>query len=158
MNKVLLFDFSRVLLFAKDKTYTDDLNPLHKKLSSEDSNYNFLDYFELNEELLKFLETVKDKFNLYIFTSGSIQNAKEISSQLEKIFIKTFSAEELGVSKKDPNAYSLVVQKIGVTPEEVLFIDDSQTNIEAASSADLNTFLYKDNLSLITTINSLTSF
>ena len=67
---VLLFDFSRVLLFAKERGYTGLLNPLHARLMRCNKRYGFFDYFELNEELLKFLEKIKDKFDLFIFTAG----------------------------------------------------------------------------------------
>ena len=157
MIKTIIFDFSRVLLFAKDKGYKEDLNPLHKKLLSENPNYKFLDYFELNEELLVFLEAVKNRIELYIFTSGSIQKAKEIKSRLDEVFNGTFSAEELSLSKKDPQAYIILTKKLGKSPKEVIFIDDSQTNIQAASQAGLNVFQYLDNEGLIKKINQLLS-
>lgn len=157
MINTLIFDFSRVLLFAKDKGYKEDLNPLHKKLVAENPNYAFLDYFELNKELLTYLETIKDKFELYIFTSGSIQNAKEIKGRIEQVFRGVFSAEEMGVSKKDPQAYVALTQKLSKNPNEAIFIDDSQTNIQAASRAGLNTFQYLDNQSLVKKINTLIS-
>jgi hypothetical protein len=53
--KAIVFDFSRVLLFAKDPGYKDDLNPLHRKLLEQDASYPFLDYFYLNQELLHYL-------------------------------------------------------------------------------------------------------
>ena len=155
MITTLLFDFSRVLLFAKDKNYKEDLNPLNKKLLEENPNYDFLNYFELNQELLNFLETIKDKFELCIFTSGSIQNAKEIRPKLDKVFKNIFSAEELDLSKKESAGYTEIAKKINKTPSEILFIDDSQANIQAASEAGLNTFQYQDNESLIEKIKSI---
>lgn len=157
MIKTIIFDFSRVLLFAKNKGYKEDLNPLHKKLLEQNQNYNFFDFFELNEKLLEFLEAIRDKFELYIFTSGSIQNAKEIKSRLDEVFKDVFSAEELNLSKKDPQAYIVLTKKLDKNPKEVIFIDDSQTNIEAASQAGLNVFQYSDNESLIKEINQLLS-
>jgi len=35
MTKSLLFDFSKVLLFAKDTNYTGDVNPKHDGHSSQ---------------------------------------------------------------------------------------------------------------------------
>jgi len=155
MINTIIFDFSRVLLFAKDKDYKEDLNPLHKKLLAENPNYAFLDYFELNEELLAYLETIKDKFELYIFTSGSIQNAKEIKNKIAKVFKSILSAEEMGVSKKDPQAYIALTQKLDKSPKEVIFIDDSPTNIQAASQSGLNVFQYLDNESVAKKISQL---
>jgi len=143
MIKAYLFDLSRTILFPKDKSYQSELNALHKELSLN-KNYNFSDYFELDESLLSYLESVKNKYGLYIFTSGSIQNAPEIKSRLGSIFKRIFSAEDLGFSKKDPKAYEYISEQIGLTPDEVLFIDDSKLNIEAAQRARMNTWLYSD--------------
>lgn len=155
MITTLLFDFSRVLLFAKDKTYKEDLNPLNKKLIEENPDYDFLKYFELNNELLNFLESAKNRFELYIFTSGSIQNNVAIKTELDRVFSNVFSAEEKGISKKEPGGYIEISRMINKEPSEILFVDDSQTNINAANEAGLNTFLYKDNASIITKINSI---
>ncbi len=148
MVTTLLFDFSRVLLFAKDKDYKDDLNPLNKKLLEQDPNYDFLSYFEINQDLLDYLETVKDKYELYMFTSGSIQNNKAVKPALEKIFKSIISAEEIEVSKKDPSGYLEALKVINKQPSEVLFIDDSEVNIKAAKEAGLNVWQYNDYLEL----------
>ncbi len=138
MITTLLFDLARVLLFPTDKTYKGGLNALHKNLSKE-QNYSFLSTFELNKELLNYLNTIKSIKELYIFTSGSIQNAQEIRGELDSIFRKIFSAEELGFSKKDPHVYTRIAESIGKNPEEILFIDDSLENIESAKKAKLKT-------------------
>lgn len=87
----LLFDFSRVLLFPKDPTYTGSLNGLYKE-HKNDPDFNFFHYFELNEELLTYLDGIKDKANLYIFTSESIQDAPEIAPRVAEVFKQVYSA------------------------------------------------------------------
>lgn len=138
MITTLLFDFSRVLLFPKDKSYRGDLNPLHDELSKQ-PDYNFLDYFELNAQLISFLKGIKDSCRLYIFTSGTIQDAPEIQPTLRDIFVKIYSAEGIGYSKKDPSSYRFIANELGIDPSEILFIDDTATNIEAAG---LETLLF----------------
>lgn len=39
---------------------------------------------------------------------------------------------EVGLKKPDPRIYSLLLERIGHAPEDCLFIDDSQPNVEAA--------------------------
>jgi HAD superfamily hydrolase (TIGR01509 family) len=154
MITVLLFDFSQVLLFAKDKTYQGDLNPLHSQLSQKPS-YSFLDNFVLNTEILDFLKKLKNKYKLAIFTSGSIQNAPEIKLILDEIFENIFSAGKLGILKKDPQAYVQIVNLLKVEPEEILFIDDMKSNCDAAQKAGLKTHHYIDNQELVKFIEKL---
>ncbi len=149
-------DVSKVLLFTKDKTYTGTLNGLHKEMS-QDPNYKFLEVFELNEELLQYYASLQDKLQLYIFTSETIQDAPEIAAQIQAVFKEIFSASKLNIIKKDKTAYQLLLTKINLSPEEVVFIDDSQDNIAAAQEAGLQTVLFTDNESAIGQVNSLIS-
>lgn len=154
MIKALLFDFSRTLLFPKDIKYPGELNALHRK-SAQDPNYDFLANFELNEELLDFLEHLKDRYKLYIFTSGTIQNAPEIKDRVAAVFEKIFSAEEMMVSKKEPESYKKIAARLGLPAEDILFVDDLPGNIQAANIAGLVTVQYKDNKSLMDYISGL---
>ncbi|MDQ5951310.1 MAG: glucose-phosphatase [Patescibacteria group bacterium] len=141
MITTLLLDFSRVLLLPNDRTYKGELNALHKELAIS-TEYSFSEHFQLNIPLLRLLETYKTSKELYIFTSGSIQNVAEVRAVLDPIFKHIFSAQELGVHKKDPQAYIKVATLINKKPEEILFIDDSPENIGAAQNAKMNAIQY----------------
>lgn len=144
MIKVLLSDFAGVLLFPTDNNYFGTLNSLHNELSTR-GDYNFGEYFKLNKDLLAYYKTLKDKINLYMFTSEHIQEHPAVASELADIFQTIFSGTHLNLIKSDPQSYQFIVQKIGLKPEEVLFIDDSPTNIEAAKKVGLATIQYKSN-------------
>jgi len=88
MIKAIVSDFSRVLLFPKDKSYQGSLNALHKELSEKPS-YNALDFFELNVGLLDFYKSLKDRIPVYIFTSDVIQDYCIIIPTLHSIPICT---------------------------------------------------------------------
>lgn len=142
MIKALLFDFSRTLLFPVDKEYSGSLNELYK-LKKEEDKFNFLNYFTLNSELINLLGALKEYYKLAIFTSDSIQNDPEIYNQLSSVFSKIYSAKEIGFSKSDPRAYEFIINDLGLSPEEIIFIDDSKLNIDAASIAKLDTITYE---------------
>lgn len=156
MIKVLLFDFSRTLLFPKDRLYKGGLNELHNKLSNE-PGYKFRDHFELNQELLGYLHTKKNKFGLYILTAEFIQESPEVKPSLEKVFKKIYSAKKIGLKKNEPTIYEHMAKTLSVDPTEILYIDDTEANITAANQADVNTFQYSDNMTLINKIESLNS-
>jgi FMN phosphatase YigB (HAD superfamily) len=154
MIKVLLFDLSRVLLFPTDPDYSDDLNPLHKKLSIN-PKYRLFDHFQLDEELIGHLSGLKKKYVLAIFTAGMIQETPELEKILLTIFDPIFSASQLGISKRDPDAYLEIAKRLGKKPREILFIDDYLLNIRAAKSAGLNTIHYQSNEKLIVELEKL---
>ncbi len=138
----LLFDFSNVLIFAKDQGYTGLLNPLHQRLS-KDTDYDFFESFELNERILDFLAQRQDRYGLYIFTAGSLHQQVEVKARIDFIFRRIFTTYELQLRKENPEAYRKIAQMIQRQPSEMLFIDDSFGNIEAAKQAGMNTILFE---------------
>lgn len=151
MIKVLMFDLSYTLLFPKNKSYVGELNRLHKDLLPN-QGYNFSEYFYLDMDQLNFIKNLKSKYDLCIFTSGTIQNAAEIKSLLTSVFSKIYSADEIGIGKKDTRSYEYIVKDLKVKPSEVLFIDDTSVNVETALAANLNALVYKNFRKLKTSI------
>ena len=69
MIATIIFDLSRVLLFPKNKNYKGKLNALHRELSKK-PDYDVLKNFEFNDALLNYLDKIKGKVALYVFTTG----------------------------------------------------------------------------------------
>jgi putative hydrolase of the HAD superfamily len=73
-------------------------------------------------------------------------------SPMARFFERVFVSAELGLIKPDPQIYREVARELGITPAEMIFIDNKQVNIVGAESlgitghhftspADLRTFL-----------------
>lgn len=140
----ILFDFSRVLLFPKDENYVGLMNDLYRGVI-KNKDYNFLDYFKFNQELLDFLIPLKEKYTLSLYTTDIIQNDPVAKKAIAPIFENIFAANSLGISKKDPKGYLVITEKLNVKPEEILFIDDGEKNIECAKQAGLQAIRYLSN-------------
>lgn len=163
MIKTIIFDFSRVLLFPMDDNYSSSLNGLNDELSERfGENYNFFEYFKLNDEILEKIKELKEKdLTFYIFTTDKIQDKPEVQEKIGNLFEKIFRAKELGILKTEPKAYLSLIHEIGCSDSEVIYIDDTEANIEAAKSVDLNTIKYVNNKQLFSEMeqfinNSLT--
>ncbi len=156
MIKALISDFSRVILFPKDESYVSGLNSLHKELSKQ-SQYNILDHFKLNMELLDFYQALKAKVRFFIFTSETIQDASEFQPYLQPIFEKVFSAGKMGVSKQDAETYTKLAVEIGLQPHEILFVDDISSNVKAAKQAGMQTVQFENNKKVVDKISVLIS-
>lgn len=145
---ILLFDFSKVLLFPRDDNYTGSLNTLYKEQVSQ-LNFNFFDYFKLNTVLLDYLKQHQNEMELYMFTSESIQNAPELQPYIKPVFKQIFSALDMPYSKKENKAYVEIANMLNASPSEITFIDDSAENINAAKIAGLNTIQFVANEDLL---------
>lgn len=142
MIKVILCDFGRVLINTKDLSYTGSHDELHSKLS-QNLNYHVLDHFELNHELMQYLESLRGKYGLYVLTGGAVYEVSEVKGELLKLFQGIYS-KDVG-SKADPKTYSFVAKDLNITTENILFIDDSSENTQAAEKAGCKVILYKSN-------------
>ncbi len=154
MIKAIVSDFSKVILFPKEVTFMGGLNKLHRELFGKNKDYDFLEYFVLNTELLDYYKLLKQKYSINIFTTGTIQNVPQIKDTIEPIFDQIISADDFDLNKSDSNAYIFVAKKLSKSPEEILYIDDNEQNVNAAKEAGFDTFLYKDNKSLISYLDS----
>lgn len=49
---------------------------------------------------------------------------------------------QLGIAKPDPSIYRYTLEKLGTQPEETLFIDDRQVNVEAAAALGIKALVF----------------
>lgn len=157
MITTILSDFSRVILFPKDKNYKGTLNGLYKKLQQKNMPYNFFDHFKFNEDILNLYIQLKSKYSVNIFTTGKIQNAKEVKQRIDKIFDNIFSAKDYGLDKEKPDSYDFIASKLGKPTNKILYIDDQSKNIEAAKKAGMEIWHYKEFTGLYNQLKTIKS-
>jgi FMN phosphatase YigB (HAD superfamily) len=146
MYSTILSDFSRVIIKPKDKDYAGALNAIHRALTRKfGEKYNMFEYFEINEKLIDFYASLKEDYSVNRFTTDMIQNHPLIRPRLESVFSNIFAANDYGLSKKDPSAYSFIADKLAVKLEQVIYIDDQEANAEAARRAGMTVLHYTDN-------------
>ncbi len=144
--KAILSDFSNTLLFPVNREYRGSLNALYNQLK-DTGEFDFWQHFSWNGHLYSQYQQFKLKgIKLYIFTTGGIQADKALTEKMQ-LFDSVFTVASIdGLEKETPQAYLEIAQRIQTDPQEILFIDDTQANIDAASKAGLSTKLYKSEL------------
>lgn len=63
---------------------------------------------------------------------------------LVEIFDAQVISGEVGLRKPDPRIYRLALDKVGVTPEQAVFVDDAEPNTEAAEALGIAAVLHAD--------------
>jgi len=153
---VVLSDFSHVLLKQRDKDYVGTLNGLHRELVQKfGEDYDAFQYFELNRTLLTFYATLKSRCSIGIFTTDTLQNHRQLRPELDLVCDQIFAAKDYGWNKKDSASYGFVSEVLGVSSEEVIYIDDEQGNIDAATKAGMRAFRYRQDDEIIQVVSSL---
>jgi putative hydrolase of the HAD superfamily len=62
---------------------------------------------------------------------------------IERYFDELFFSNTIGFMKPDSEAYNIVLRKMDAQPEESLFIDDSQKNVDAAQKLGMHAFQFE---------------
>ncbi|BCB04043.1 HAD family hydrolase [Bacillus sp. KH172YL63] len=89
-------------------------------------NEHFPTCFSIKEELFNLLHTMKQQVKIGIVTNGTSlrQNEKITNTHLDRHFDTIIISEEVGSSKPDKTIFEIALAKLGVQPEEVLFVGD----------------------------------
>lgn len=147
MITTIISDFSYVILFPVDASYSGTLNEMYSELL-EGGDFDYLEYYSFNDDLLAYYKELSENYSVNIFTSGKVQMHPVALQRTAGIFDNTISAMKYDMMKSNPAVYPLMLEELGVSPEEVIFIDDSLKNIEAAKESGIKGIQYKDNESL----------
>ncbi len=94
------------------------------------------------------LRELSKKYPLYLLSNNNAiaydtfhQILRDLGLDPDTIFREEFCSFQMKLLKPDSEFFREAIRRIGLPPEEILFVDDSQTNIEAARSLGIQTVL-----------------
>ncbi len=167
--KAILFDFMGVLLFSRADYKPDKIideidraigeiiddrlfkNETIKRYNLNEDGFNLIldriiDKYEPFEPLWALLPAIRKRYKLAVVNNGTSLTLPKFKDKyhLDDIFDVFVSSAIEGVRKPDPRIYELATQKLGVKPEDCLFMDDSPENIDEASELGMATICWED--------------
>ncbi len=172
--KAIIFDFFGVIhrdpfqhwLKSRSLERSGKLHELSRKLDSGDiSNEEFYDglsrlsghpahtirdiYDDINfidDDMVALIKTIKTGYKTGLLSNSSIEYLSRIVDRhkLESLFDVITVSAEVGLIKPDPKIFKHVLQRLGVNPEEAIFIDDNPNNTAAAAKLGLKAIVYTD--------------
>ncbi|MGN0033566.1 MAG: HAD family hydrolase [Candidatus Limimorpha sp.] len=104
--------------------------------------------FDIPERRINLVKQLKQNYHVYL-----LSNTNEIHydmfvrdlqlrygyREFDNLFDKAFFSFNLHLAKPDPDIYRLVLDSYDMLPEQTLFIDDTDENIQAARSLGIHT-------------------
>lgn len=94
----------------------------------------------LDTKLTSFIASLRPAYKIALLSNawaGARRTLTETYHCIDLFDVAVISAE-VGFMKPDPRIYHLVIEKIGITPKEAIFIDDVQVNIDAANKVGIH--------------------
>jgi putative hydrolase of the HAD superfamily len=88
------------------------------------------------------LASLRPRFRLAALSNSNELHWERNSTDLgvTGLFEVAISSHQIGVSKPDPGAYLIALERLGVPAEAVMFFDDVPANVEAAKALGIHAF------------------
>jgi putative hydrolase of the HAD superfamily len=109
--------------------------------------YWFLDEVQLDQQVLDLITRLRTQgVRVYGASNQEHHRSKHLmeNTQLKDYIDTFFISAHLGVKKPDPLFFQKVVDSIGTSPENILFWDDDERNVEGAETIGILSHVYKD--------------
>lgn len=109
-----------------------------------------------NVELIAYFRSLHGKYKTGII-SNSFVGAREREQalyQFEDMTDTIVYSHEVGMSKPTPRIYEMAWERLGVKPDEMIFIDDREEAIEAANALGIHGIVFKDNAQTMAAIEA----
>lgn len=126
--------------------FCDQLRSVTKIDASKEAIYNAWNAMLLGlpEQNIEFVKELKERYDLYLLSNTNEIHLKAIFdhfpnySRLEPLFRKVYYSCRIGLRKPNADVFEYVLNDIGSTPQNALFIDDSPQHVEGAKSVGMH--------------------
>ncbi|QUC64953.1 HAD family phosphatase [Nitrosopumilus sp. K4] len=111
-------------------------------------------YFSKNAKPNHSIINIAKDLQTNSYTMGIISNIEKITHKIVndwnvlEPFEHYFMSYQIGFSKPNPKIYEHVLERLPFKPNEVFFIDDKQSNVDAARKFGLKSVLFEDDVLL----------
>jgi HAD superfamily hydrolase (TIGR01509 family) len=101
---------------------------------------------DVNWELLDFIKSLRPRYKIGLLSNAwdDLRQTMHERWNMDILFDDLIISAEVGIVKPDPRIYRLAVDRLGVRPEESVFVDDMLINVEAARQQGLAAIQFLD--------------
>jgi len=132
--------------FTREQFWKVILKDLHK----ENSFAQILSYLDnrppriINKKVVEIIKELKEKgYKLGILSNHTIDGGNKIrSSEVFDFFDTILVSAEIGFMKPQVEAFNLLIEKLGIKPGELIFVDDTEKSLSTSKEIGYTPLLY----------------
>ncbi|HEX7395135.1 MAG TPA: HAD family phosphatase [Anaerolineaceae bacterium] len=101
----------------------------------------------VDEELIDFIQSLRQNYKIGLLSNAFIDARPSLSKRfpgLLNVFDEVVFSYEVKIAKPDPRIYSLMLDKLGLEPENAIFVDDFRDNVEAAHALGIHAIQFRN--------------
>lgn len=101
----------------------------------------------INSDLVAYIKELKKKYKIGLLSNYTYQWLEDILQRykLSVLFDTVVISSRHKVLKPEPKAFYKMLEQLGITKEEAIFIDDRDGHVDASNKLGLKAFLYTTN-------------
>lgn len=135
---------------TKEEFYVELRKLAGKDISDEDIDSGWMGFLTgIPTYKLDLLKELRKKYNVYLLSNTNPvimgwAHSDKFSPTGEPItafFDKMFLSYQIGYTKPEKESFEIVLKETGINPEETLFLDDGQSNLDVAEKLGFKTYL-----------------
>lgn len=135
--------------------FRDEIREISKQnISNEqiDDAWNAL-LLDMPSKRIRLIEELKKKYRIFLLSNTNIIHYNKYLNSLQNefgytnfnsLFEKAWFSHDIGLIKPSEEIYKHVMKEASILPEETLFIDDSEVNINGAKKIGLKVYHLKN--------------
>lgn len=101
----------------------------------------------LNSELTQYFAGLRPRYQTAILSNSFIgaREKEQAAYGFEELCDLIIYSHEVGLAKPDPRIFALTCERLGVQPDEMIFLDDVEGHIAAANAFGIHGIVFRDN-------------
>ena len=114
---------------------------------------------EIDSDLVETIRRLHHTYKIALLSNAwdDLRQTLQERWNIDGLFDELIISAEVKMVKPDPRIYHLAVEKLGVLPAEVVFIDDMAVNVEAARKEGLHAIWFQDTQQTMDLLNGYLS-
>ncbi len=107
--------------------------------------------------IVEAIMALRETYRIACLSNTNDLHWKHLNAYLktEILFSPAYASHQINLAKPDRECFEFVIADLNVAPETILFLDDSQANIDAAEAADIQAHLVDPKHGALPTLNKL---
>jgi len=113
-------------------------------LPADQIETDFIKFSKIDTDMVSFIRDLHNHYPLGLLSNADGEFLRPIleNYKLTSLFDVIIISSEVHIIKPDPEVFLLILKKLNIKPEEAIFIDDHEHNVEAAKSLGITGIRY----------------
>lgn len=123
----------------------------------EDLEWDYWAGDRVDQELMTFIRSLRPDFKTGLISNAwpDLREAMEQLWHIADAFDEIVISAEVGIVKPDARIYHLALDRLGVEPEQAIFVDDFPENVAGAKNVGIHAIRFQSTDQVLSEIGSL---